>query len=233
MDLLRRTGTTRVAAVIAAVALMSAGVGVARAGEPTSNLELLRSMTTEVAEEIVGQLKDDIDDHGLRLKPAATTDQYQFIGNVLATVLMKHGVSTYLEGAPSGGASGGAPVGAKEPLADALDLEFQAVEFDVAYTDVYRSHLIGGKRIRRRADVMIVATLVTPGERRVLSIARAKREHEDQFAQADLAAVEQGTYEFSKSTVPPSGWTKAVEPVFVSGIIVGLIYLFFSNQSGS
>ena len=45
-------------------------------------------------------------------------------------------------------------------------------------------------------------------------------------------AVEAGLYSFTKPERETKKWGRIVEPVVVSGIIVGLIYLFFSNQSG-
>lgn len=55
----------------------------------------------------------------------------------------------------------------------------------------------------------------------------------DQFSHGDLNRIQEGTYTFVKPEMPGSGWSKVVEPVFVSAIIVGMIYLFFSNQSDS
>jgi len=96
---------------------------------------------------------------------------------------------------------------------------------------VKQSYLIGGKKVRRVASVGIAATLVDPATGAVLDTAEASRDDADQFAHRDLYRVEAGTYEFVHPAIPGSGWTRIVEPVFVSGIIVGLIYLFFSNQS--
>ncbi len=46
-----------------------------------------------------------------------------------------------------------------------------------------------------------------------------------------LFQVENDLFTFTKPEKKATNWSKIVEPVVVSGIIVGLIYLFFSNQS--
>ena len=112
----------------------------------------------------------------------------------------------------------------------ALTLQFQNVVFDLQYLDSHRSFMIGGKRVDRRASVRIRTTL-TDQTGRVLWVGEAERGHEDEIDYGNVAQLEEGTYQFNRPVVPESGWGKIVEPVFVTGIIVGLIYLFFSNQS--
>jgi len=112
-----------------------------------------------------------------------------------------------------------------------LVLTFQNVAFGISYPDVYRSHLVGGKHVKRTAGVRVHATLTDGGSGRVLWVGEAARERADEFEFGDSARVEQGLYQFSRPVLPGSSWGKIAEPVFVTGIIVGLIYLFFSNQS--
>ena len=112
-----------------------------------------------------------------------------------------------------------------------LVLTFQNIAFSISYPDVYRSHLVGGKHVKRRADVRVHATLLDGQSGRVLWVGEASRDREDEFDYGDSARVEQGLYQFSRPALPGSNWGKIAEPVFVTGIIVGLIYLFFSNQS--
>jgi hypothetical protein len=120
---------------------------------------------------------------------------------------------------------------AQRPSSDNVVLTFQNVAFAIAYADVYRSHLVGGKRVKRRADVRVHATVTDAASGQVLWVGEAARESADEFDYDDSARVEQGTYQFARPVLPGSGWGKYAEPVFVTGIIVGLIYLFFSNQS--
>ena len=104
--------------------------------------------------------------------------------------------------------------------------------FRLSYINVYRSYLIGGKKVRREANVRMSAKLLTSSGD-VAWFGEVSSEKSDQFSHGDLSRIQEGTYAFVKPEMPGSGWSKVVEPVFVSAIIVGLVYLFFSNQSDS
>lgn len=210
-----------------------------RAADPApSNIDLLSQMTQEIAEELYAKFGPELGGRAIELRPFTSGEDYVFVENVFANVLMSKEVKTIVPiaqapAAPSAPGANAAPPTGDETvavLADAVVFTFQNVAFGVAYPDVYRSHLIGGKRVKRRADVRIHAT-VTDGAGAVLWVGEATREHSDEFDIDDSARVEQGVYQFARPAVPGGGWGKYAEPVFVTGIIVGLIYLFFSNQS--
>jgi hypothetical protein len=117
------------------------------------------------------------------------------------------------------------------PPPGALVLQFQNVVFEIAYPGMYRSHMIGGKKIKREAAVRVFASLSDRESGEVLWTGEAGRSENDEFDKGDVVAVETGTYSFLRPTLPSGGFGKYAEPVFVTGIVVGLIYLFFSNQS--
>lgn len=192
--------------------------GVASASDAPSNLDLMTRLSGGVMEELVDNFRAEIATRGVKLKPHTNNETYQFLTNIVTSVLTAQGVKTYQ---PSNAQVEGEP-----PLV----LEFQTLEFSIGYTDIYRSYLIGGKRVKRAADVTILSKLVDPADDSVVWIGEASRDHSDQFSWGELDEVEAGTFTFTKPERKGSGWGKIVEPVFVSGIIVGLIYLFFSNQ---
>lgn len=209
----------RVAAVTAAlVVVLSAGLP-GRARAQASNLDLLRSLTRDVAGDILDDLGEASAGRPIRLKAIGTTEEYRLIENVFTAAMSQRGMEVYR-------AAQGV-----EPPDGVLDLEYQAVQFGVEYPRVFRSYLVGGKQVRRNAVVRISATLVDPSTGGVVDVAEATREASDTFSRGDLDMVQQGKYEFVSPPMPSSGWGRVVEPVLVSGIIVGLIYLFFSNQS--
>jgi hypothetical protein len=117
--------------------------------------------------------------------------------------------------------------------AGAYVLQYQNVVFNVRYVDSHRSWVVGGKRVERNAAVRIMATLTDPADGRVVWVGEATRDSNDEIDYGKSGQIEQGNYAFNKPLVPSAGWGKYVEPVFVTGIIVGLIYLFFSNQSNN
>ncbi len=224
------------------VALVFSTASVRAADPAPSNLDLLERMTSEIAEELYAKFGPELGGRVIELRPFASGEDYVFVGNVFTDVLTSRGATTI---APSTSAVGGTNPSLTDtmPAAAATDsaaptpspsgvvLTFQNVTFAIAYPDVYRSHLVGGKRIKRRADVRVHATVTEGASGEVLWVGEAARESTDEFDYDDSARVEQGTYQFARPVLPGSGWGKYAEPVFVTGIIVGLIYLFFSNQS--
>jgi hypothetical protein len=123
--------------------------------------------------------------------------------------------------------------GAHGAAGGAFVLQYQNVVFNVKYVDSHRSWVVGGKRVERDAAVRIMATLTDPADGRVVWVGEAARDSNDEIDYGKAIQIEQGNYAFNKPVVPSAGWGKYVEPVFVTGIIVGLIYLFFSNQSNN
>lgn len=196
------------------------------AEEPVpSNLQLMTDMTRDAAREIVERAGAALNGRPVRLRPFGTGEEYQLITNVITEVLTGRGIETFP--APVAGRP------ASPQNTNALVLEYQALEFNLGYSKVYRSHLIGGKKVKREGAVRILTTVIDGDGGSVLWVGDAGRDHQDQFSFGDVDRIEQGTFAFTQPAIPSSGWTKVVEPVFVTGIVVGLIYLFFSNQSDS
>jgi hypothetical protein len=209
--------------IVAACVLVASGLygRVALAEEADSNLELMEGLTSEVVVDLLARLDGARAGRGVMLKPSANTEEYRFIETVFESVLDERGTPVYRPPA------GRAPASAE----GRVELHFQALDFGVRYPSIFRSYLIGGKRVRRQASVTIVATMIDPTDGAVLQVEQASREERDQFSHGDLGDVEEGMPGFVRPEMPSSGWSRVVEPVFVSGIVVGLIYLFFSNQS--
>lgn len=244
----------RATAVTTMVAMTVSAARVYADDKPApGNLELLARMTTEITEELYGKFGPETGGRAVRLQPFGSGEDYVFVGNVLTDVLTRHEVKTIAAAAPgaaaatvstppsstpTGTSTAPSTVAAPESTTVAgggapgdLVLTFQNVAFAIAYTDVYRSHLVGGKRVKRRADIRVHVTLTDAASGEVLWVGEASRESADEFDFDDAARVEQGVYQFARPVLPGGGWGKYAEPVFVTGIIVGLIYLFFSNQS--
>lgn len=243
----------RATAATTLLTLILSTASVQAADEAPSNLDLLSRMTTEIAEELYTKFGPELGGRPIELRPFASGEDYVFVGNVFTSVLTSHDVTTIVP--PAGARPAPATQGSIDPntggqkvatpptgddavpqtpaagLSNVAILSFQNVAFAMSYPDVYRSHLVGGKRIKRRADVRVHVTLTDAGTGRVIWVGEAGREHEDDFDYGDSARVEQGAYPFARPILPSGGWGKYAEPVFVTGIIVGLIYLFFSNQS--
>lgn len=244
-----------------AVFAMSVAAGGVRAAENTAtNIDLMQQLTAAVLTELHGKFNASINGRAVQLKPAGTTEDYLFVTNVFREELTRLGVETIEPNVtltapstapPTGAQPGGqqpgtSPTGGGVPLSGMansyqtppgdggapapLILQYQNVVFDLQYTDSHRAFMVGGKRVDRRASVRILTTL-SDDTGKVIWVGEAEREHIDEIDYGDAARVEEGVYQFNRPVVPSSGWSRVVEPVFVTGVIVGLIYLFFSNQS--
>jgi hypothetical protein len=214
-------------ALAAFAALAVAGAPRAFADEPArTNLDVMTDLSRAAAGELYAGFAGKLAGRGVRLRPYAANEEYQFVTSIFTRVLTEKGVTVYPP------AAGGAELAA-DSLAGEVVLEYQVMSFTLSYPKVYRAHLIGGKRVKRRADVHILGTLSSGAGGAVKWVGEASREASDQFPYGELGRVEEGTFQFTRPGVPSSGWGKYVEPVVVTGIIVGLVYLFFSNQSDS
>ncbi len=190
-----------------------------RADDPApTNLDLMTRLGNQVAEDIVGKIDPDVRGVRLEIVPAANTEEYQVLDDIFTRLLEEKGIETVYRAAEDD---------------DALyALDYKIPVFRLTYPKVYRAHLIGGKKVKREANLRVTARLLSESGD-VVWIGESSAESSDQFSHGDLARVQEGSYQFVKPEMPGSGWGKVVEPVLVSAIIVGMVYLFFSNQSDS
>ena len=200
-------------------------------GAVKSNFEIMRSLTAQVTDELVSSFPPDSAARELLLVPSTRDERYDFIGDILMDSLAARGYRAHIPvpAAPGPADSAVAPPVVAEPFG--LRLEFQATEFSLRYPKIYRSHVIGGKKVKRSAGVRVQVKLVDPRDGLVVWMGEASKSYDDRFPYGMIGEVEEGLYEFTKPPRESRNWGKIVEPVAVSGIIVGLIYLFFSNQS--
>jgi TolB-like protein len=195
-----------------------------------SNLTVAREMTLEIATELVSGFPDTISTRDIQLAPFGNDERYEFIANMLTDALTSRGYRAHMPVRPVVADSAATATPATAAIRDALRLDFTAIDFRVRYTKIYRSFLIGGRTVKREADVRVFARLINPTDGLVVWSGESARSFEDQFPHGDLDSVEEGLYQFTKPPRNSRNWGRIVEPVVVGGIIVGLIYLFFSNQ---
>jgi hypothetical protein len=183
----------------------------------------MQQLTAGVVDELHGKFDSTVAGRAVQLKPAGATEDYTFVTGVFRQELTRLGVKTLEPGTPAPADSSESP----------LILQYQNVVFDLKYVDSHRSHVVGGRRVDRRGAVRIMTTITDSRDGRVVWVGEAARDHTDEFDYGDAVRIEQGTYAFNRPVVPSQGWGKYAEPVFVTAVIVGLIYLFFSNQSNN
>ena len=223
-------------AIFCLLACFLTGPCSAKADDPVkTNFEVMRSLTAQVADELVSSLPPDSTIREVWLVPSSRDERYDFIGNLLMESLSAKGYRAHIPVPP---APAGPPDSTGSPAASTvvaapsgMRLEFEATDFTLRYAKISRSHVFGGKEVKRSAGLRVQAKLVNPRDGLVVWMGEASRSYDDRFPYGMIAEVEEGLYMFTKPPRQSRNWGKIVEPVVVTGIIVGLIYLFFSNQS--
>lgn len=209
--------------------------GLARADEPTkTNFETIKTMTIEISDELIAGFPAEVAGRDIVLAPAARDERYELLTNVFTQSLTGKGFRAFEQVAKNPADTTGATTSAARAAgASDLNIEFEIIDFDLRYTKIYRSYLIGGKKVKRSADVRVNVRLVDPSDGLIVWVGEATRSIDDVFKYGDIDEVEAGLYSFTKPSRDTKKWGRIVEPVVVTGIIVGLIYLFFSNQTDS
>ncbi len=115
---------------------------------------------------------------------------------------------------------------------DDARLFYRVTDFSFRYTDVYRKYVVGPRRIRRLAKVDLHLRLASPRESAIVWSENVAHSAADvvPFGKADL--LESKTYAFAKPERGQSALARLYEPLIVGGIVGGLVFLFYSNQSG-
>ena len=110
-------------------------------------------------------------------------------------------------------------------------LRFRIVEFEVAYPDNYRTSPLGSRKVQRRASVSILAHLLRGQRENVVWVGNGDVERMDVVPSSKLPLLEGPSYPFDAPALETRGMGSLVEPALVTGIVVGLIYLFYTNQN--
>ncbi|MBI4720999.1 MAG: hypothetical protein HY770_07240, partial [Chitinivibrionia bacterium] len=181
-----------------AAALISAGAAGVRAEEPrvAGNLEVVTKLTLEIAAELRAAFPGNAAERGVYLHMEADDEKYQVMRSVITSSLADNGFKVYAsEKTPAAETPESTAV---EPLRPPMRLEIRALEFAIRYPRIYRSFLIGGKRVERDASVAISATLVNPEDGSVIWVKEMKRTFHDRFSFRMLSEVENDLFAFTK-----------------------------------
>ena len=202
------------AAVLAWGVLVQAGWAQEK---PLTNFEFVRDAVSSAC----GQLLADIDtgqlSNELKIAPTGTHEGNFLVESVLSDVLT----------------SAGHPVSIAAD-ATGLTLEFEIVDLGVSYLRVRRHAWLGNKRVEREARARIFARLVDEQQGTILWSSQLESRLIDEVPHSELAVLtDRNDTEYLKAELPERSWNKFVEPAVVTGIVIGLIVLFFSNQNAS
>ena len=110
-------------------------------------------------------------------------------------------------------------------------LRFRIVEFEVAYPGNYRTSPLGSRKVQRRASVSILAHLLRGERESVVWVGNGDVDRMDVVPASKLPLLEGPSFPFDGPTLETRGIGSLVEPALVTGIVAGLIYLFYTNQN--
>ncbi len=119
------------------------------------------------------------------------------------------------------------------PADCAQHLEFRILELRIAYTGVDRSALWTRKEIERHGICVLATRLSDAATGTELAVTQREVLMADRFPYELRELVASPSYPFTTPELREHDWSKSAEPFVVTGMIAGLIYLFFSNQSGN
>jgi len=110
------------------------------------------------------------------------------------------------------------------------ELTYQIIRFTLKYPEIGRSYWLGAKEVVRRAETGVFAQLIDLASGEIVWVGDTQKSYEDRIAYSLLERVEDPQMEFTRPPRNEMRLGRLVEPVVVTGIVVGLVYLFFSNQ---
>ncbi len=203
------------AIALAAFVVMVPGPRVAEAQAPLTNYELVRAAAHRASVELVTALKAVHQESApLALRAVGTHAGNFLVENALSSALTEAGIAVRTEAA-----------------AEDRVLEFEIVDLGLVYPRSRRRAWLGERRVEREARARLFARLVDPSVASVVWAQSAEAKETDEVPVSQLTDLEEKSpAEFMKATLPARRWNKVVEPAVVTGIVVGLIVLFFSNQ---
>ncbi|MFA4947513.1 MAG: hypothetical protein WC674_03265 [Candidatus Krumholzibacteriia bacterium] len=110
-------------------------------------------------------------------------------------------------------------------------LSYQIVRLSLSYPRISRTWRLGSKHVARvaQADVFVQFIDLATGD--IAWVKEIHKEYKDTIDYSKLKLVEEAQYDFTRPSRSEFKMTKLLEPLVVGGIVVGLVYLFFSNQS--
>lgn len=215
-----RRVASRALVALVVLALLPAGRGVLAAetaplhvdAVPT-NLGLAHSMATEVATACLTELAPLAGDC-LSIRPGSEHSGNTIVELALAEAARRQGLTL-----------------AAGPGDCARHLEFRILDLRIAYTGVDRSALWTRKEIERHGACVVACRLLDATAGSELATTQREVMMADRFPYDLRELVASPGYPFTAPELKERDWSKSAEPFVVTGMIAGLVYLFFSNQS--
>ncbi len=213
--------------IICAVSLLVICTATGAPSEPekrvSTNFEILEETAASAVSELLSNMSAIPQGTAIELRKARGVGEIDFVfENVLLKRMRDAGYRVSIEPPEQKGSEQGDP---------RYRLSFQVIRMSLAYTRIGRRYWFGAKEVERLAGIGIFAQLADLESGDIVWVGDAQKKYHDTIRYAQLRAVEEEQYGFTMPERNEVRWSRLVEPVIVTGIISGLVYLFFSNQS--
>ncbi len=114
---------------------------------------------------------------------------------------------------------------------DDLVFRYRVAEFSILYPESHKRSPLGSRKVQRLAAVSLYANLLKGKREDVIWVGNGDTERIDVVPAGKLPLLEGRDFPFAKPTLETHGLGSLVEPALVTGIVAGLIYLFYTNQN--
>ena len=110
-------------------------------------------------------------------------------------------------------------------------LSYQIIRMSIGYTKISRKYWLGSKRVDREGQIDLFTQLIEDGSGEIIWVGDTQKRYEDAIPYSLLEKVEDPEYSFTRPERKEIRLSRLIEPLVVGGVVIGLVFLFFSNQS--
>ena len=178
-----------------------------------TNMDLLVETVASAVDESLGRIKMPADAASAPLLIVAQSkhDANWMIEHLLANRLLTRGFSVTLDSTATEAAS--------------MRLSYRVLDLGVSAYSGLR-----GSEVSRQGQVTLALRLSDERDDVVHWQDEITRTQRDQIPKKQLDILQHDQFKFAQTELEEQTWSKFVEPVIVSTVLGGLIYLFFSNR---
>ena len=205
--------TTRTALVRLVALLLLGPISVVALVPYPSNMDaLVATVEDAIDESLAGlEMSSEMGDAPVFIAPQGRHDANWLVEHVLAQRLLERGFTI---------------------LSDSTYVGEESMRFSFRILDMGITAQSGlrGSDADRQTRTTLALRLNQESDHIVYWQDEVTRLRADQIPKKQLEILQHSTYKFAQTDVEEKSWSKFVEPIVVSTVLGGLIYLFFSNR---
>lgn len=188
-----------------------------------TNFELLENLSGKAADELLSNMPRFPEGALVYLKKDKGVGAVDFVlENVMLAAFRNAGVRVTLENPRDR---------MPEEQLSIYQLSYQIIKMSLKYPKISRRYWFGAKEVEREAEIDLFAQLSSIDSGDIVWVGDAQKSFEDVIGYSLLERVEDPEYAFTRPERKELHLSRLIEPMIVGGVVIGLVYLFFSNQS--